>query len=360
MASIKHYIILLIVMSFNNIISITNAQVGTVTALYVFGDSLADVGNNNHLDLSLLKADFPHNGVDYPGHKATGRFSNGLNFADFLAQNLGVPTSPPYLSLSSKSNNTSAYLSGVNFASGGAGVLSSTNSGKCLSLDKQIDYYSTVYGGIVQQLGTTEAQNHFSKSIFAIVIGSNEIIGYAKSKSTDKTPPQEFINSMLSTLQGQLKRMYNLGARRFVFLGTGPIGCCPALREQNKTKECNSDGNYASVLYNRGVSSILNEMKTQFVDMSYSFLDTSSALLQYIQQPSAYGFTEVKAACCGLGDLNAKVACLPISTYCSNRNDHIFWDFYHPTEATARMITNTAFHGSAPFVFPINIKQLTT
>ena len=55
-----------------------------VPAIYVFGDSLADVGNNNYLELSFLKANFPHNGVDYPGRKATGRFSNGKNFADFL------------------------------------------------------------------------------------------------------------------------------------------------------------------------------------------------------------------------------------------------------------------------------------
>lgn len=54
-----------------------------VPAMYVFGDSLVDVGNNNHL-LTLLKADYPHNGVDYPGRKATGRFSNGKNAADFL------------------------------------------------------------------------------------------------------------------------------------------------------------------------------------------------------------------------------------------------------------------------------------
>lgn len=55
-----------------------------VPAIYVFGDSIADVGNNNYLELSVLKADFPHNGVDYPGGKATGRFSNGKNSADFL------------------------------------------------------------------------------------------------------------------------------------------------------------------------------------------------------------------------------------------------------------------------------------
>ena len=53
-------------------------------ALYVLGDSQADAGNNNHLLLSPLRADIPRNGIDYPGQQATGRFSNGLNFVDFL------------------------------------------------------------------------------------------------------------------------------------------------------------------------------------------------------------------------------------------------------------------------------------
>lgn len=56
----------------------------SVPGLYVFGDSLVDVGNNNYLTISLAKADFPHNGIDFPTGKATGRFSNGKNAADFL------------------------------------------------------------------------------------------------------------------------------------------------------------------------------------------------------------------------------------------------------------------------------------
>ena len=64
------------------------ANSAAVPAVYVFGDSLADVGNNDYLKLSVLKADFPHNGVDYRGGKATGRFSNGKNSADFLGMYL--------------------------------------------------------------------------------------------------------------------------------------------------------------------------------------------------------------------------------------------------------------------------------
>lgn len=67
-----------------------------VPAVFVFGDSLVDVGNNNYLKLSLAKADFPHNGVDFPTKKPTGRFTNGKNAADFLGTHVTLTTSYNY------------------------------------------------------------------------------------------------------------------------------------------------------------------------------------------------------------------------------------------------------------------------
>jgi phospholipase/lecithinase/hemolysin len=56
-----------------------------VPAIYVFGDSTADVGNNNYLPgAAVPRANFPHNGVDFPTSRPTGRFSNGYNGVDFL------------------------------------------------------------------------------------------------------------------------------------------------------------------------------------------------------------------------------------------------------------------------------------
>ncbi|XP_062211718.1 GDSL esterase/lipase At5g55050-like [Phragmites australis] len=328
-----------------------------VPAVYVFGDSLADVGNNNHL-LTLLKADFPHNGIDYPGKKATGRFSNGKNFPDFLADNLGLATSPPYLALSSSSSAN--YVNGVNFASGGAGVSNATNKDQCISFDKQIEYYSSVYASLAQSLGQTQAAAHLSKSLFAITICSNDIIHYTKSSSANKasTPSQQFVDTLIQSLTGQLQRLYNLGARKILFLGTGPVGCCPSLRELSSTKDCSAEANDLSVRYNAAAASLLSDMAARHPDMHYALFDASAALLRYINQPAAYGFSEVKAACCGLGDMNAKIGCTPVSFYCANRTSHVFWDFYHPTEATARKLTSTAFDGSAPLIFPMNIRQL--
>jgi hypothetical protein len=61
------------------------AEAAKVPAMYVFGDSTADVGSNNYLPGSAVpRANFPHNGVDFPTSRATGRFSNGYNGVDFL------------------------------------------------------------------------------------------------------------------------------------------------------------------------------------------------------------------------------------------------------------------------------------
>nr|TKV92738.1 hypothetical protein SEVIR_9G179900v2 [Setaria viridis] len=142
-------------------------QGGAVTALFVFGDSQLDVGQTS----------FPHNGVDYPGHLATGRFSNGHNLADFMA----------YRSISNTTENYSIFLNGVNFASGGAGVLDITNKvrsvgtirgaiGLVISLDEQIERdYSSVYEGLVQKLGKNHASIHLARSIFAVGTSGNDI-----------------------------------------------------------------------------------------------------------------------------------------------------------------------------------------
>lgn len=55
-------------------------------AMYVFGDALVDVGNNDRLTFSFNKANFPHYGIDFHNKQATGTFGNGKNTADFLGK----------------------------------------------------------------------------------------------------------------------------------------------------------------------------------------------------------------------------------------------------------------------------------
>lgn len=56
-------------------------------AFFVFGDSLVDNGNNDYLATTARADSYPY-GIDYPTHRPTGRFSNGLNIPDIISRAL--------------------------------------------------------------------------------------------------------------------------------------------------------------------------------------------------------------------------------------------------------------------------------
>uniref|UniRef100_A0A7N0VGQ9 GDSL esterase/lipase n=1 Tax=Kalanchoe fedtschenkoi TaxID=63787 RepID=A0A7N0VGQ9_KALFE len=90
-------------------------------ALYVFGDSLFDSGNNNLLP-TLARANYLPYGVDF-FEGPTGRFSNGRTVADFIAEYLGLPYAPPYFSIRRRRS-----VKGINYASGSCGILPETGT----------------------------------------------------------------------------------------------------------------------------------------------------------------------------------------------------------------------------------------
>lgn len=57
-----------------------------VTALFIFGDSFLDAGNNNYINTSTLdQANFPPYGQTFFG-LPTGRFSDGRLISDFIGE----------------------------------------------------------------------------------------------------------------------------------------------------------------------------------------------------------------------------------------------------------------------------------
>lgn len=52
-------------------------------ALFAFGDSIFDPGNNNDLQ-TMTKSDFLPYGMDFVTHRPTGRFCNGKIPTDFI------------------------------------------------------------------------------------------------------------------------------------------------------------------------------------------------------------------------------------------------------------------------------------
>ncbi|XP_022151306.1 GDSL esterase/lipase At5g55050-like [Momordica charantia] len=348
-----------------------------IPAIYVFGDSLVDVGNNNYLNI-LAKADFPHNGVDFPDQQYTGRFSNGKVVPDFLAEEVGLPLLPPYLSLvdgNGTITNATSFITGVNFASGGSGILNETRLGfnkvqiknniemveierdRPMPMSQQIDLYSSVYEYVVEELGSDAAQAHFSKSLLVIVVGSNDLFSYYMTDAHNDTTPQEYVDLMASTFESELKLLYKYGARKFVATAVPLLGCTPSQRMSIPGEECKDEMNYWAGKYNIALRLLLQRLEVDLPGFSYSYADIYAITSDIMQTPSSYGFTEIKAACCGLGPLNALIPCIPLASLCPNRNDHLFWDPFHPTQKVNHIVVDYIFNGSN-FTYPINIKEL--
>jgi hypothetical protein len=86
-------------------------------AIFIFGDSTADVGTNSYIPQTFIRATEPHFGCDFEDSKPDGRFSNKFITVDFISQLMGFEKSPPpYLYLSAlRSDFFRRKFRGVNF-----------------------------------------------------------------------------------------------------------------------------------------------------------------------------------------------------------------------------------------------------
>ncbi|KAJ0008207.1 hypothetical protein Pint_29415 [Pistacia integerrima] len=95
-------------------------------ALFVFGDSLFDSGNNQYLNDSSQEGAgatvFPYGETFFK--RPTGRLCDGRTVPDLIAQFANLPILPPYLQ-----PGDHQFTDGANFASAGAGVLDNTRPG---------------------------------------------------------------------------------------------------------------------------------------------------------------------------------------------------------------------------------------
>ncbi|CAI5458482.1 unnamed protein product [Closterium sp. Yama58-4] len=150
-----------------------------ISALFVFGDSLVDVGNNNHGTHRFLRADLPPYGINYK--PASGRFSDGRLQIDFLARYLGLPSPPPVLQPGRSATR------GLNFASAGAGVLDATNRGQTFPLSFQLGKFREVHAAVVGQDGSEQGSGSNESAGAMLNGGDAGSVGSASSSSSSSS-----------------------------------------------------------------------------------------------------------------------------------------------------------------------------
>ncbi|XP_074348227.1 GDSL esterase/lipase At2g23540-like [Apium graveolens] len=336
-------------------------------ALFIFGDSLVDAGNNNYLP-TLSKANVRPNGIDFKasGGNPTGRFTNGRTIGDIVGENLGLPYYPvPFLEPNFTSKN---ILHGVNYASGGGGILNATGSIfiKRLSMDTQIDYFNITRKHIDELLGTTQAREFImKKSMFPIVVGSNDILNnyllpILSAGERKVISPDAFIAKLHIKFYQQLSRLYQLDARKFIIGNIAPLGCIPYQKTLNQLGELQCVGlpNKMARHYNAGLKTLVLDLNKTLHGATFVLANVYDLVMEVITNHEKYGFESAGSACCGNGQLGGIMPCRPGSSMCLDRDKYVFWDPYHPSEAANLIIANQLLDGDGNYTFPMNIRKL--
>ncbi|RZS29089.1 hypothetical protein BHM03_00062765 [Ensete ventricosum] len=253
-------------------------------AVFVFGDSLVDVGNNNFLPSDAPKVNFPPWGIDYPGRTPTGRCTNGFNYADYI---------------------------GMHY------------------FGSSIEDFEQVAANLTERLGKQSVALFLEKSLFNLIIGSNDIYTlYSLLSPGNSTQKDETVVLILDKFKHQIE------------VSSHPLAL--------------------SILYILVLQAkaLLKDLSLSLKGFQYSFGDLYEMFTHILSDPQEYGFKEIKAGCCGGGRLNAEYNCLPNTTYCSNRSQYAFWDRSHPTQALHKTMAQLALYGQPLFANPVNIHQL--
>ncbi|KAK1424865.1 hypothetical protein QVD17_20205 [Tagetes erecta] len=334
---------------------IVTSQQPQVPCFFIFGDSLVDNGNNNRL-VTQAKANYSPYGVDFP-QIPTGRFTNGLNSADYIAQFLGFTTFiQPYPNATNEE-----IVRGVNYGSGAAGILEESGSrlGDRISLSQQLVRHATIVARIkLLQRNITFTNEYLKRCIYTVNMGSNDYINnyfmpndYTSSRIYT---PDQYATLLIRRYSLQLRTLYNLGARKIAVFGLGLIGCTPyeiAMFGTNG-QPCVESINNAVKLFNDKLKPLIDDLNNDFIDGSFTYINITS-----ISTPQEGAVAPPNVPCCS--QLRPDGQCVPNSTPCPNRDLFIWFDGFHPTEVANRVLASRSYKEVSPMdTDPYDISQL--
>ncbi|XWS36527.1 hypothetical protein CRYUN_Cryun20dG0092400 [Craigia yunnanensis] len=342
-------------------VMVTVSPQAEARAFFVFGDSLVDNGNNNYL-ATTARADSPPYGIDYPNHRPTGRFSNGLNLPDIISEQIGSEPTLPYLSPELRGQK---LLVGANFASAGVGILNDTGIqfANIIRMFRQFEYFQEYQRRITEIVGQEQAQRLVNRALVLMTLGGNDFVNnyflvpYSARSRQFSLP--DYCRYLISEYRKILLRLYKLGGRRVLVTGTGPLGCVPAeLAMRSRNGECVPEIQQAAAIFNPLLVQLIQQLNSQLGSDVFISANAFSMNMNFISNPQRFGFVTSKVACCGQGPYNGLGLCTRLSNLCPDRRVYAFWDGFHPSERANRLIVQQFMIGSTKYMNPMNLSTI--
>jgi outer membrane lipase/esterase len=253
------------------------------SAIYVFGDSYSDVGN----DYFVSSAAGDPTPLSPPYYM--GRFSDGPLWIEHLASAHGITLTP-------------SEEGGTDYAFGGAELLAPvpTPLGPIPSVEQQVGEYLEAHGG--------KADPH---ALYVLAGGGNDILNAIGTGVSPVT-----LGTKIGTTLGALElALRAAGARHFLLPNLLNVGLLPAAAANPEfAKQASLAANLVLLALGH------NPLFTSGVDLAQP--DVYLLFAAIVDFPKFFGFKNVTTPCLNLSTLSI----------CANPQQTLWWDEEHPTE----------------------------
>lgn len=262
-------------------------------AVFAFGDSLSDLGNDRALTGGL---------VPPPSRYVDGRFTNNGAWLDYVAAGLGLEARA-----SRDGFDPAAENQLVSFAHGGAGSGVSNLSPGGFPVP-----------GLLGQVSAFQAAGVApdADDLFVIWSGANDyLLGLADA------PDQPIAN-----IAGAVETLRGLGAQRFLIVNLPNLGDAPLSVAQGVQGPLNA----LTAAHNAA-------LMAELAGPGVTFFDVHAVFQAALADPAAFGFTAGLAAGPAAGCLFPPFDCTPVAY-----DGSFYWDELHPSTAAHRLIAQAA------------------
>ncbi len=280
----------------------TPTNVGTLprfSATVVFGASLDDTGNA----CNLSPASCP------PAPYFNGRVSNGPLWVELVAAKYGTTVTP-------------SRTGGTNFSFNGArtGPIAGSTQG-VPSMTQQVESY------LAAPVSGSRATTLFVLNLATV---GNDINDALTQSITNPQAPATIIGGAVLNSVNMISRLYANGAQNILLVNSVNIGQTPLVRGQGAA--ASAGATQLSTQFNAGLSAQLPALRAALPFLKLYVLDLGALNAAVIANPSGFGFTNITQAC---------LSSAPPSL-CTTPDSFFFWDGFHPTAATGRLVSQRA------------------
>jgi phospholipase/lecithinase/hemolysin len=240
-----------------------------------------------------------------------GRFSNGAVASEGLAAQLGLTAEP-------------SLLGGTNYAFGG----SRTPRAKLPELP-----------GLLTQVDIFIADHSRSDSeaLYMLVAGSNDLRDLLLAGPASSEQTQAAVQTIVGNIMEAIERLAEHQAATFLVLNVPNLSRTP----ESQAVGFQEAARALVTSFNQVLASALNTLEAE-LGIRIVRVDTFGLVERIVARPTRFGLTNITDACLTLETSPFLGNPFDGGTPCENPDEHLFWDFIHPSAAVHRILATVS------------------